>query len=291
MTLLNPRSGLAVSAESQTGTWFEEQMEADTTTAPPLAVSTDSATNHSHHRGRKSQRLDASAAGFDDITASAIQRKLNNQASSSEADIYRTPALTSASGSPSTSTFSSSSPGEPRVDDLTLLLGISWQRVSGVDQDMDMGPAVRGWEKYIGKHYAGYLQAPPRIVLKHRGLNAYLVTSSSETSPKNDNGPTMMSIDHPPPSCFYLFNEDLSEARLVANDWDTCIQRLRTTPITFAEGSEPIKPAATRPCEEEGMHHVGDGQEGPEAVGTMSMCADGFGGPDLGPEATMDIDP
>ena len=39
---------------------------------------------------------------------------------------------------------------------------------------------------------------------------------------------------------FYLFTEDLSEARLVGSTWDNCLQNLRSAPIAF-EGINVLK--------------------------------------------------
>ncbi|KMU82740.1 hypothetical protein CIHG_00522 [Coccidioides immitis H538.4] len=112
MVLLNPRTGLALSAESQTGTWFEEKAEAEASAAPPVAVASGS--GQPGLPSRKSQRLDSSASGWDDIAAASIHRKLQ---SSSHNDTYRN---ISSAGSTSTST---SGPQTPLVDDATRLLG------------------------------------------------------------------------------------------------------------------------------------------------------------------------
>lgn len=211
---------------SQSGTWLEENMEARAAAAP-VAIPAES-----EFRGRKSQRCDATA-GYDDITAAAIRRKLQN---STQEDSYR-----AHSGSPS----SFSSMKEPQVDDFTQLLGISWQRIP--TDDRDIAAAIRGWERYINNHYARYIQNS-EIILKHKGLNAYVVAARAPAF--TSNGWANASLPASESSIvFYLFNEDLTEARLVASDWETCAARLRCAPIAFEEGSEVIT-ASNRPLDQ-----------------------------------------
>jgi hypothetical protein len=171
------------------------------------------------------------------------------------------------SGSPSTRSI----PDEPQVDDLTQLLGISWQRVSS--DDADMGAAIRGWQKFIN----------------NRGLNAYLVASQPSVPTPSDF--PAKTIDQAP--AFYLFNEDLSEARLVANDWDTCIQRLRTAPITFAESSHTLK-ATDKPWKLHGHEHEQQEENGVKAelpdAGVAGSSAKGCGWEDRGSDIAMDLD-
>jgi hypothetical protein len=92
-----------------------------------------------------------------------------------------------------------------------------------------MGPAVRGWTKYIDNQYSAHLHSS-QMLIRSRALNAYLVAAipTSGLSP-----------------AFYLFTEDLTQAQLVASSWEACIQNLRSTPITF-EGAAPLA-ATDRP--------------------------------------------
>ncbi|KAJ5092825.1 hypothetical protein N7456_008686 [Penicillium angulare] len=202
MVLLNPQTGMAISAESQTGTWYEEKSESQSTSA------TISSSASQSDASRKSQRLDVSAPGLDDIAYSSIQTRLDGP----QADQHRT--LTSGS----------TPPAEPLIDDATRLLGISWQRI---DTDDDMAPAVRGWTKYIDNQYAAYLR-DSQMLMKSRALNAYLVAAIPLSS--------MV-------PAFYLFNEDLTQAQLVASSWDACLHNLRSTPVVF-EGALPIAAAS-----------------------------------------------
>ncbi|EAS32422.3 uncharacterized protein CIMG_03446 [Coccidioides immitis RS] len=270
MVLLNPRTGLALSAESQTGTWFEEKAEAEASAAPPVAVASGS--GQPGLPSRKSQRLDSSASGWDDIAAASIHRKLQ---SSSHNDTYRN---ISSAGSTSTST---SGPQTPLVDDATRLLGISWQRVS--TEDKDMAAAVRGWERYINNHFAPFLQNA-QILLKHRGLNAYLVTAN----PVNNYGMAICdmpmngfssSANQP---CFYLFTEDLTEGQLVGKNWESCLHNLQSTPIAFEAGSEVMRAAERTPERLLGDQGI--------LNGTIYMNGNGIKMGNEGMEMAMEID-
>ncbi|KAI9368354.1 hypothetical protein BJX61DRAFT_537318 [Aspergillus egyptiacus] len=224
MTLIDPRTGLALSAESQTGTWYEEAIENATTAAP----ATSSHAPASSQTSRKVQRLDPSAPGLDDISVSRIQRQLNGND-----DDNRRILDTSARSNPF-------SPNEPLVDDATRLLGISWQRVHP-NNDADMAAAVRGWKKYIDRQFSHYL-ADSEILMKNRALNAYLV-SARPVIPLA--GPVSM-------PAFYLFNEDLTQGQLVASSWESCLRNLRSSPIIFegmqvlTASDKPVNSAALR---------------------------------------------
>ncbi|KAL1969594.1 hypothetical protein VTN77DRAFT_8147 [Rasamsonia byssochlamydoides] len=239
MVLLNPRTGLAISAESQTGTWYEELAEQQAAAAPPVSSRSHRLhdANGSAAPSRKSQRLDTSAPGLDDIALASIRQRL--QRTSNDDDYSRSLSKTS----------SSIIPEEPRVDDVTRLLGISWQRVS---HDDDMAPAVYGWEKYINNHFGRYLHSA-RILLENRSMNAYLVAAQSTMQPpqaanafahNSTAAPSPFDLD--PSTCFYLFKEDLTEAQLVGSTWDLCLQNLRSVPIRF-EGTEILKAAERTP--------------------------------------------
>ncbi|KAJ5749190.1 uncharacterized protein N7511_010886 [Penicillium nucicola] len=205
MVLLNPQTGLALSAESQTGTWYEQESETHQATAVPVYSRSNVLQSDAGDVSRKSQRLDQSAPGLDDIALSSIHQRLNESNSN---DQHRTLNLGPAP------------PAEPLVDDATRLLGIGWQRVS---TDDDMACAVRGWTKYIDNQFSSQLH-DSQILIKSRALDAFLVaaTPTSGTSP-----------------AFYLFTEDLTQGQLVASSWESCIQNLRSTPIIF-EGAAPL---------------------------------------------------
>ncbi|KAH8695506.1 hypothetical protein BGW36DRAFT_299248 [Talaromyces proteolyticus] len=210
MVLLNPRTGMALSAESQTGTWYEENVEKQVAVAPPISSrrQTQDASS-SALLSRKSQRLDISAPGLDDVSLACIQQRLQSNTSDDDRRALG-----------NTGAFN-----EPHIDDVTLLLGISWQRVN---RD-DLAPAICGWERYINNHFHRYLH-DARILLKSRSLNAYLVAA-------------IPAIDIAPANTGF---GDLTEAQLVGSTVDNCLQNLRATPIQF-EGSEVLRASERSP--------------------------------------------
>ncbi|KAL4794597.1 hypothetical protein BDV19DRAFT_364459 [Aspergillus venezuelensis] len=211
MTLLNPRTGMALSAESQTGTWYEEEIERAMAAKSAAAYQAQ----ESAAASRKSQRMDPSAPSLDDIASSRIQQHLQTNDSDENRRI-----LTSSSSS------NPFSPQEPLVDDATHLLGISWQRVQA--DDADMAAAVRGWKKYIDRQFSQYL-ADAEILMKNRALNAYLVSARPMVS--------FAGLAQMP--AFYLFNDDLTQCQLVASSWETCLHNLQASPVVF-EGTQVI---------------------------------------------------
>lgn len=214
MVLLNPQTGMTVSAESQTGTWYEETAENATAAAPPVSSRSKTLSSDAADvPGRKSQRLDNTAPGLDDIALSSMHRRLQH----TNDDSRRT--LNPSGSNPF-------SPAEPLVDDATRLLGISWQRIGNDD---DMSAAVRGWKKFIDNQFSTYLY-DAQILMKNRALSAYLVSARPV-------GTALAS------SAFYLFTEDLTQAQLVGSTWGFAVQNLRTTPITF-EGTEVLQAGA-----------------------------------------------
>lgn len=204
MTLLNPRTGIAMSA-----------------------VSAASSSSHNPSNGdgpsRKAQRLDTSASASEEVELAWIRNQLRETANAGR----------------SRSTGHNASEG-PQVDDMTRLLGISWQRVC---RDDDMALAVSGWEKYINNHFHNYLRNP-RIVLKNSSLDAFLVAAlpvqdvcrpSSDAYSKYSSLPVSYGFD--PASCFFLFKDDLTEAQLVGLTLDNCLRNLQSHPIQF-DGTE-----------------------------------------------------
>jgi hypothetical protein len=140
MTLLNPKTGIIISAESQTGTWYEETTEA----AAVAATKPITPLHRPEMQSRKSQRLDLTAPGLDDIAASAVQAESPPK----------------------------SAPVDPTIDESTQALGIGWTRIS--ESDVHLQAAARGWAKYIENHYPEDVHGA-KILLKSKGLNAYLV--------------------------------------------------------------------------------------------------------------------
>ena len=142
MVLLNPSTGLSISAESQTGTWCEEKVEIKTKSVLSMGSRPEMLTS------RKSVRLDPAAPPPpqpDDIAAALAPE------------------------SPLKSSMS-----QPTIDDFTLALGIGWTRLSS--EDPDVQAAARGWARYLENHYSRHIHGA-EVLLKSEGLNAYLVGS------------------------------------------------------------------------------------------------------------------
>lgn len=111
-------------------------------------------------------------------------------------------------------------PDQPEIDDYTVALGIGWTKIASDDPDTQA--AARGWVKYIENHYPRHVHGA-EILSKSKGLNAYLVGCNEG---------------------FFLFSENLLEGRMVARDWQTCIQNLRVHPVEY-EGPEILTTAST----------------------------------------------
>lgn len=248
MVLLNPRTRMAVSAESQTGTWYEEQAEMKASNKVSASSRLPHSADLQDGPSRKSQRLDISASGMDDVEIAWIRQQMQ---STTNDDTRRSHGKNG----------SLDMADEPQVDDVTLLLGISWQSVS---HDNVMAPAVNGWEKFINNHYQKYLRNA-RIILKNRSLNAYLVAalptqyiSALDTTSQSNFSAMPATYQFDPASYFFLFKEDLTEAQLVAPTLDICLRNLRSTPIHF-EGTEILRASERSPertINNEGNDHV-----------------------------------
>lgn len=140
MVLINPKNGLSVAAESQTGTWYEEKadekaLQEEVTAAqyrPKLPTS------------RKSLRLSQSSIRLPVDTA-----------------------LGSAPASPPKTAVD-----RPEFDEATIALGIGWTKMDSEDEAMRA--AARGWARYLDNHYSRYIHGA-QIILRSSGLSAYLV--------------------------------------------------------------------------------------------------------------------
>jgi hypothetical protein len=142
MTLIKPnKSGYAIEASSQTGTWAEEKATEEKAKAmAPVVV------ERPILRAAKSQRLDLSA------TPAIAEEASNNGA--------RSP------GSPERH-------NEPTVDDFTRHLGIGWSSINNLDADIQA--AARGWAKFIENHFP---VTDAKIRLQSKGLASYLVETN-----------------------------------------------------------------------------------------------------------------
>ena len=184
MTLINPTSGLAASAESQTGTWYEEQLELERLEAAKAAESLARIQAESTiPPSNKIQRVEAPSEAS--IATSA------RSAAECNSELYINPAL----------------------DTVKHLLGTEWACIS---EDQLLRSASRGWAKFIDRHYPSLNNV--EVLLRLRGKNAYLVRTNEG---------------------LFLFNDDLTQGRLVARTWEICVANLAIDPIVF-EGEESL---------------------------------------------------
>lgn len=148
MVLLNPRTGLAISAESQTGTWYEEKVQKEDLVKEVEAINTANQFRPKFPASRKSMRL----------SQSSIKTDLANILAQQHA--------------PASPPKTANTATHPEVDEATLALGIGWTRMSNEDDSIQT--AARGWARYLENHYARHIHGA-EILLKSSGLNAYLV--------------------------------------------------------------------------------------------------------------------
>jgi hypothetical protein len=151
MVLINPSTGAALGAESQTGTWYEEKADHETLKREVEAANFRPKLPTS----RKSMRLSQSSikTSFESLGAQ------NNDVPASTITVPASPPKISSSGS------------HPEIDDATLALGIGWTKISS---DETIQTAARGWARYLENHYARHVHGA-EILLQSTGLNAYLV--------------------------------------------------------------------------------------------------------------------
>ncbi|KIY03427.1 uncharacterized protein Z520_00118 [Fonsecaea multimorphosa CBS 102226] len=140
MVLLNPKTGLSVSAESQTGTWYEEKAD--------------------------------EKALKEEITAAYTRPKLPTSRKSvrlSQTSL-RLPIDTNIASAPASPPKTASD--RPEFDEATIALGVGWTKMESESESMQA--AARGWAKYLDNHYSRYIHGA-QILLKNAGLDAYLV--------------------------------------------------------------------------------------------------------------------
>ncbi|MCJ1252791.1 hypothetical protein MMC24_000597 [Lignoscripta atroalba] len=142
MTLMDPTGGLLISAESQTGTWYEEQFGASRA-AMLVAKAQGEAVSEPR---QKIQRLSGSSAMPSVPT-------IASSTSSNLANVYL------------------SSPGSNQI---SHLLGVGWTTF-GADEHIQA--AARGWARYIENHYPS--MANVRILLKNEGMDMSLVQADA----------------------------------------------------------------------------------------------------------------
>lgn len=216
MTLVPVGNGRALTAESQTGTWYEDKV------AREVAARTDAAQRPKLAMGRKSQRL----------SQSSIETALS-------IPLHTDP----------------SSPPKPtpsaEIDEATIALGIGWTKMS--TEDPDLQAAARGWARYLEVHYPQHIHGA-EILLKHRGLDAYLVGCQEG---------------------FYLFQENLLEGKLVGRTWEVTLANLRAQPMQF-EGVEVLQAERTPGPDAEAKAHTDWQAANSQAVATNGVLSTGY---------------
>lgn len=160
------------------------------------------------------------------------------------------------------------SKGNINSNSVPVLLGVSWQVLPSHDDpenahDSKLASAVRGWERFIENHFLCLDQA--KIFLEHKGHNIYVVLGSKPGTrlkvrdidfeselmfqggndyshfPDPENQPVKKSSFDPADerdAQFYLFTSDLSQASLIADDWETCVKKISSG--DFSSNTGPI---------------------------------------------------
>ena len=122
MTLLNPSNGLAISAESQTGTWYEEQLEIERLAAAQAADS---------------------AARYPADDSTLPRCKFQRRSPSSDAGVREHPNPSNHIKDPANSS------DDPALDNISHSIG-EWACVS---EDQLVRSASRGWAKFVERYH------------------------------------------------------------------------------------------------------------------------------------------
>ncbi|KAI9659203.1 MAG: hypothetical protein M1831_003785 [Alyxoria varia] len=109
-------------------------------------------------------------------------------------------------------------------DEASIALGVGWTTIPLTET---MLAAARGWARYIE---TAYPLRSVKLVWRNEGLSALLASGVSETSSPG----------------YYLFDEDLSQGRLVAKSWERCLDNLRSQPYGF-DGQNVMRAEEHRP--------------------------------------------
>lgn len=139
--LVNPSTGRAIAAESQTGTWYEEQLEEERR-ATAKAEAQLKEDMEARNRPAKCQRLDVPP---DPPVHSKVELLTYSR---NPPELYASPAINAVS----------------------VMLGVGWSAISSEEHTQS---AARGWAKYIENHYPSLNDV--EILLKSEGRQAYLV--------------------------------------------------------------------------------------------------------------------
>jgi hypothetical protein len=172
MTFIYPGDpSYPMSAETQSGTWVDENM------ARPFAVQE---MRRPSMASRKSQRMNATGAGADNLAQLVLPPNMREATT------------------------------EPLVDEVTRKLGISWTRMD-TSEVRQINQAA--YAKFIANHYSSLKDV--KVWFENAALPGYLVQAANVYTGATE---------------FYLFSNDLTEARLVTRDADQLIPRLQMLP-------------------------------------------------------------
>ena len=190
--LVCPSHDHPISTKSQTGTWPDEKLEAESkATTEPEALTVEAKDELELLPRQKYRRGELPSLSTDALVTSLPKGGIE----------------------------------EPTIDQFTRLLGIGWTRIAS---DLDVQKATRGWARYIENHYPLH---SVEVLLTSKAFDGAVLVFARDGSMATREG-------------FFLFREDLSEGRLVALDWETCVGRLQASPLLY-EGNEELKAAKT----------------------------------------------
>ena len=144
MTLIDTLTGRAIGAESQTGTWYEENLELERQETRRAAESLSKSPEEPPARPPKCQRLTSPTCPS--LCSSAPSTGSNEQARPFDGD---------------------------RPDEVAQLLGVGWSSISKEDPTQQ---AAQGWAKYIQNHYPSLHEVT--VLCKSEGHNAYLASAA-----------------------------------------------------------------------------------------------------------------
>lgn len=137
---INPLTGTATTAETQSGTWFEDQLE-----------------NKLH--SEKGDTAVETVHSDDELPKRKVQRRIASN--TNVPDAGNLPEFTESPKVPV---------ADPIIDQYTRQLGIGWTRVG---QDSGSAAMARGLARYIDNNYP--LLTNPEVLLKSKGWDSYLV--------------------------------------------------------------------------------------------------------------------
>ena len=118
-------------------------------------------------------------------------------------------------------------------DEAALTLGVGW---SSIPATPIMLAAARGWARFIETSFP---LRNVKVVWKNEGINAFLVSAATlEVSVTT--GQLL-----PGSPGYYLFDENMSQGKLVAKSWERSIDHLRAQPMQF--DGEGVMEAGSQP--------------------------------------------